>query len=270
MPKLVGALRIKDEEIFLPKTLQEACGYCDEFAIINDWSSDKSIEIISEICYSNRIPFRLIKSCDKRYHEGRDRDQLLQLAVEMKANWCIQIDADEVYECEFVKNIQDFLKFKVDVIWVGITQMWSLENRKWNEVDTFRVDDGWTTSFYEDGTGIQHERPALFRVYNTFTKSGSLRDHGYLCPKELWGLEHSFYCRKVLAHFGYATPTLIEKKCIRHGSIPAVTQEEIEGTNYEPDWKPEFFDKDAAIKTFRKEWLKKSIELRKLTRKIWS
>ena len=270
MPKLIGALRVKNEEFFLEKTINEVCQYCDELAFIDDNSEDKTIEIINDVCYKNKTPHRIIKSPDKRFHEGRDKNLLLELVYEMKAEWCLAFDADEVYEYNFVKNIPQYIKDKFDVIWVGATHLWSIEKKLlWHEVNTFRIDNGWSTSFLEDGTGIQHNRPALFKIYPQL-KSGSLRDHGYTCPKELWYSNNCLFSKKIFAHFGYATQSLIEKKCIRHGNIPAVTKEEVDGANYEPGWQPENFNSEAAVNSFKNEWLKKDeVKLKKLSRKIW-
>lgn len=268
MPKLVGALRVKDDEIFLEKTINEVCKFCDEFAVIDDNSKDRTIEIIEDTC---KIPHKIIKTPDDRFHEGRDKDLLLNLVHEMKAEWCLAIDADEVYEQDFVIKVPSYIKADVDVVYVGATHLWSLEEKLWYTVDTFRYDSGWSTSFFSDGTGIQHNRPALFKIYPNQKKSGSLRDHGYLCPKKLLSSENCFLSDKIFAHFGYATPSLIEKKCIRHGNIPAVTQEEVDGANFEPGWQPEKFNSEAAVNEFKKVWLKKDgVQLKKLSRRIWS
>ena len=271
MPKLIGAFRLKNESNFIEKTLLEACNYCDEIAIVDDWSDDLTIDIVSQVCYSAKIPYRIIKSPDKKYHEGRDRNLLLKIVNEMSGEWCIQIDADEVYEREFVKNIRDYINLGVDIIWVYATHMWSLEETLWYTVNTFRVDSGWSSSFLEDGTGIQNERPALFKVKYPQFRSSALRDHGHLCPKDLVKSSNFFHSRKIFAHFGYATPKLADKKCIRHGSIPAVTEEEINGVNYLPGWEPDDFNSKIAVNIFKNEWLNRNkVKLKKLERKIWS
>jgi len=269
MPKIIGAFRLKNESNFIEKTLLEACNYCDEIAIVDDWSDDLTIDIVSQVCYSAKIPYRIIKSPDKKYHEGRDRNLLLKIVNEMNGEWCIQIDADEVYEQNFIKSINNYIKTSNDVIWVGVTHMWSLEEKNWYDVNTFRIDSGWSTQFLNDGIGIQHFRPALFRVLPNFLTSSSVRDHGYLCPNALINSSNSLYTDKIFAHFGYATPHLVESKCERHGTIPAVTEEEVLGVNYKPGWKPENFNELAATSEFKRVWLDKNVELKKMTRKIW-
>jgi hypothetical protein len=75
----------------------------------------------------------------------------------------------------------------------------------------------------------------------------------------------------IFAHFGYAIPSLVEKKCIRHGNIPAVMPEEVNGANFEPGWQPKDFNSNVAINIFKNEWLKKDgVKLKKLMRKVWS
>jgi len=270
MPKLVGALRVKNEELFLERTIEQACSYIDELAILDDFSTDKTIEIISRICYKCSTPYRIIYSPDKRYHEGRDRDLLLNLVHEMNADWCIQIDADEVYERNFADSVKKYMSMNIDVVWIGVCQMWSVDEKPWYDVTTFRTNNGWSTSFYHDGIGIQHNRPALFRIYESQRKSGSARDHGYLCPIELHDSNKCLYPLQIFAHFGYATPSLIKKKCERHGNIPPVTKEELEGTDYGLDYNPENWNPTEAIKAFEKEWLQvDNVDLKELNRKIW-
>jgi glycosyltransferase involved in cell wall biosynthesis len=276
MPKLVGAMKVKDEEFFVERTVKEFIKYIDALVVVDDWSTDRTIEIITEICSANKKPLRVEKAPFKQYHEHSVGNLELQLVHDFKADWCIQLDADDVYEQAFVTKIPLYITLKqTDVIYAGATHMWTTDdNANWCEVNTFRIDSGWVNFWNRNrNIGIQHRRPALFRVYDNLKISGYGRDHGYLCPSQLFnGTKKKIDEEFAFAHFGYATPKLAEKKCIRHGSIPPLTEDErVTGKIYPPDYMPEGFTPAVNIQTFKDHWTsKEGVQLMKFPRKIWS
>jgi glycosyltransferase involved in cell wall biosynthesis len=273
MPKLVGAMKVKDEEIFIEKTVSQILKYVDALVVVDDWSIDKTVQIIQDLCLTAKKPLRIEKAPNKTYHEHSVGNLELQLVHELQGEWCIQIDADDVYERQFVINISKYILLKsVDVIYAGATHMWSLEEKDWWKVDHFRIDSGWMNWWTKGQVAIQHRRPALFRIIKGQDICGYARDHGYLCPKEIFNSTRKFDPQESFCHFGYAVPSLIEKKCIRHGNIPALTHEEThEGIIYPPDYHPEGFTPEINIETFKKSWMnQEGMQLMKFPRTIWS
>ena len=274
MAKLIGAFRVKNDAEFLKKTIPEACQYCDEIVAVDNWSDDNSIEVIIEACKANNTPIHLEKTEDARFHEGRDYNQILRNSHAIGADWIIQIDADEVYEYEFTSKIRKYMSMNFDVFFTGVTHMWTLDqDKEWYDVDTCRVGSEWSTMQHDDGTPIQHERPALFRVNKDHVTSNALRYHGSLCPSPLYKSNNCLFTGRVIAHYGYSTPALVKKKCERHGNIVQPRKEEIEdGVNRPPGWIPEGenLNFDAAVNMFKNEWMRTdNVELVKMIRKVW-
>jgi len=274
MPKLIGAFRVKNDAEFLKKTVPEACRYCDEIVAVDNWSDDDSIQVIIESCKKSNTPLYIEKTENALFHEGRDYNQILKTSHAIGADWIIQIDADEIYEHEFTSKIRRYMDMQFDVFFTGVTHMWTLdEEKEWFEVSTARVGSGWSTMQHEDGTPLQHERPALFRVNKNHVESNALRYHGSLCPIDIYRTNNCHFTGKVIAHFGYATPALVSKKCERHGSIVQPRKEEIEDrVNHPPGWVPEGekLNFDAAVNMFKGEWMnKENVKLIEIKRKIW-
>lgn len=274
MPKLVGAMKLKNEELFIEKVVGQVLTYVDALVIVDDWSEDRTAEIIQDLCSASKIPLRIEKSPHKTYHEFSDGNLELQMVHGFEADWCIQIDADDVYEYEFVKRLDAFMaRTDIDTYYAGATHMWTTDsNKNWWEVEDFRIDSGWVNFWKMDNVGIQHQRPALFRIIPGQLECGYGRDHGYLCPKQIFKSVRKFDPQLSFCHFGYATPKLAEKKCERHGSIPPLTAEETQNEIiYPPDYMPEGFTPEINIATFKKAWTNtEGVQLRKFPRRIWS
>jgi len=275
MPKLVGAMKVKDEEIFIEKIIGQFIKYINALVVVDDWSTDKTIQIVQDICSSVNIPLKVEKSPYKTYHEFSDGNLELKLVHDFGAEWCIQLDADDVYEQNFVRSLPKYMALRTaDVYYVGATHMWSIDdNINWWDVDTFRYDSGWVNYWTLDRlVGFQHRRPAFFKVYQGQTTCGYGRDHGYLCPRELVkNYKRCLDTDLIFAHFGYSTPQMVEKKCIRHGNIPPLTDEErTKEIIYPPDYKPEGFTPHINVNTFKQAWMnKENVQLKKMTRQIW-
>ncbi|NLI13370.1 glycosyltransferase [Pelotomaculum propionicicum] len=89
---ILCVMRIKNEERWIDSCLKEASKVCDRILIIDDGSTDRT----PEICRSfPKVKYRYYQ---RKVDELRDRRELLQWALENKADWILNLDGDEVLE----------------------------------------------------------------------------------------------------------------------------------------------------------------------------
>jgi glycosyltransferase involved in cell wall biosynthesis len=136
MPKLVATLPVRNEEWILSKTLTDLSTYVDEIVALDDGSSDKSLEILRE------CPKVVAIHCNPpgtlpfgNAQESTNRNKLLAMARQRKADVVLQIDADEMFEERIKAEMPRLLatgksvKFKVCHLW--------------RDTNHFRVDGEW-------------------------------------------------------------------------------------------------------------------------------
>jgi glycosyltransferase involved in cell wall biosynthesis len=136
MPKVVAILPVRNEEWILEKTLTDLSTYIDEIVVVDDGSTDRTPEIIRSFkrvtqIFTNppgTLPFN--NGC-----ESDNRNKTLQLARHRKADWVLQIDADEIFE--------DHIRLELPaLIAKGYSTKFQICHF-WNDIDHFRVDGDW-------------------------------------------------------------------------------------------------------------------------------
>jgi len=90
--KIVAIYRIKNEERWIAKSIESVLDICSEIVILDDGSTDKTLEICSnydkvvDICSQENLPF----------DETRDRNLLLKMALKRKPDIILSMDGDEM------------------------------------------------------------------------------------------------------------------------------------------------------------------------------
>ena len=107
--KIVGTYRVRNEERFIEKSLKSIIDICSEIVILDDNSTDKTIEI----CSSFDKVVDIQKQSDLPLDEVRDRNLLLQMALKRKSDFILSIDGDEI----FASNSADILFEELDILY---------------------------------------------------------------------------------------------------------------------------------------------------------
>jgi glycosyltransferase involved in cell wall biosynthesis len=188
--KVTLSMIVKNEaNHYLPMVLEEVRQYIDEAVIIDDASTDETIQVIYEKLKD--IPLHIIHNPVSKFsNEVNLRKQQWQEAIKTNPDWILNIDADHVFELKMREEIKQ------------------LTNQ--NEVDVwcFRLYDLWDMDHYRDDYYWQAHntyRPFLIRYRKDFTYTWKeTPQHCGHFPKNIFELRSA--CTSIrLKHYGWAS-----------------------------------------------------------------
>lgn len=163
-PKIVCMMRIKNEERWITSVLNAASQLVDAFVILDDGSTDRT----PELCQAFPKVVRYERQTEDSIDEARDKDKLLQWALDEHPDWILALDGDEVLEdVASIAIRKELAVCPEDVSALGFNFLYM-----WDTYDRHRVDGP-----YRD---LRH--PRLFRIAGLGIDPRSLRfrrtDHG--------------------------------------------------------------------------------------------
>lgn len=141
--KLTLSMVVKNEENrYLKRVLQSAKEYIDEAVIIDDGSTDRTVDIIKETLRDIKVT--IIQNTESVFStEWKLRRQQWEETIKTNPDWILFLDADEIFEDKFNVEVRALLADKsVDVYSFRLYDMWSedkyREDRYWNAHKSFR------------------------------------------------------------------------------------------------------------------------------------
>lgn len=90
-PLILGLLRVRDAEPYLPKLIPHLKKVCDKALVVDDGSTDRTFRILSEDPF-----FQVKQNTDGVHHGGRDWIALWKWARDFNPLWVYSPDADEL------------------------------------------------------------------------------------------------------------------------------------------------------------------------------
>lgn len=133
--KIVLSMVVRNEEgRYLERCLNKIGNYIDEVVILDDASSDHTVELCEMLLKD--IPHRLIRNETSMFaNEWELRKKLWNETQKVKPDWILSLDADEVPEEEFWKNLRGMVEDKqYDSYGLYLYDMW---NEKEYREDTY-------------------------------------------------------------------------------------------------------------------------------------
>jgi glycosyltransferase involved in cell wall biosynthesis len=199
-PKIIGTYRVKNEERFIEKSLKSIMDICSEIVILDDNSTDKTMEI----CSSFDKVADIQKQYDLPLDEVRDRNTLLQMALKRNPDFVLSIDGDEI----FMSNAAEILFEELDILYPT------------NDVFEFQFLTCWdgTEQIRYDGIFGNYWQKRLFRIKNqpsnlkfkNTTNPGNL--HCGSVPKNVHGFENPIRSDVKIFHMASIDETLRKQK----------------------------------------------------------
>lgn len=198
---IVCVMRIKNEERWIGSCLQEAAKVCDRILILDDGSTDRT----PEICRSfPKVRYRFYQ---RTVNEGRDRQELLQWALENQADWVLILDGDEVLEDGAAKTIRREIS-RLDPRDPVYTFFYLHILYFWNDPELYRCEDSIYGNFWI---------PRLFTTWGQDTEKLFISCTGHEhnlhasgVPANLQGKGRKIDVR--VKHYGYLEAAFRQKK----------------------------------------------------------
>lgn len=141
--KLTLSMCIKNEaNRYLRQVLEAAKEYIDAAVIIDDASTDNSVEICQEVL--NGIPLHIIRNTESKFtNETSLRQQQWNETIKTDPDWILVLDADEIFETNFKTQIAPLLvQDMIDVFYFRLYDFWDenhfREDPYWNAHDVYR------------------------------------------------------------------------------------------------------------------------------------
>lgn len=162
----LGMLVRNEAHRHLERVLKQATEYIDQAVILDDASTDNTIEMCREILQG--IPLTLRSNRKPTFHdEILLRKQLWEMAVSTQSEWIIIFDADEMFEENGPKQLRDLLIRSPDIDFIS-----------------FRLYDLWTENHYrEDPYWQAHKWYRPFVVRNIPGFQGKWRETPQHCGR---------------------------------------------------------------------------------------
>lgn len=126
--KLTLSMIVRNEENrYLKRVLESAKEYIDEAVIIDDGSTDGTVDIIKNTLTG--VKTTIIENKESKFaSEWKLRRQQWEETIKTNPNWIIFLDADEMFEDKFKDEIRELIKDKyTDLYRFRLYDMWSEE-----------------------------------------------------------------------------------------------------------------------------------------------
>jgi len=130
--KIVAMYRVKNEARFIEQSLKSVIDICSEIVILDDNSTDETVEI----CSSFDKVTDIIKQKELPLDETRDRNYLFEIARKLDSDFILSVDGDEVFMSDASEILFEELSTTHTNSNVFEFQFLTL----WDNLNTIRVD----------------------------------------------------------------------------------------------------------------------------------
>jgi glycosyltransferase involved in cell wall biosynthesis len=149
-PKIVAMYRIRNEARWIEKSLEQTSKICQEIVILDDCSTDNTVEICKK--FSNVVEIHERKK-QLPLDEVRDRNIILELALKLNPDYILIIDGDEV----LMNNSKEILYEELSVLYPEAKIVYLQILDVWDKSNQIRI----------DGLYGKTWRPSLLKIDKT-------------------------------------------------------------------------------------------------------
>lgn len=188
--KLTLSMIVKNEEgRYLERALKEHRKYIDNALIIDDGSTDKTVQIVKDLLGDCNLT--LIENNNSKFsNEINLRKEQWEETIKLNPNWILNLDADEIFEESFADGVKNLINSNIDM-----------------DGYSFRLYDFWSENQYRnDKLWYAHNVYRLFLVryqpnFNYLWKE--TKQHCGRFPYNCYGLPNGLSNYR-LKHFGWS------------------------------------------------------------------
>lgn len=193
MSKLTLMLLVKNEaERYLKPMLDSASSYVDEMVILDDNSTDDTFEICSG--YSKVTRIERVKNASFSEDESVPRITLWEMTKETNPEWILALDADEIMEDRFIRDLPQLLSHPTSN-WYSFIFF-----NFWSSSTHYRTDKLWGPN-----PGVTSIRMIKYDPNYPYTWRQS-RLHCGSVPSNIFQKQTGLKTPYRVKHYGYAGP----------------------------------------------------------------
>ncbi len=172
--KLIGLMKVRNEQWVLELSLPAALLVCDELVILDHCSTDATAQILQRFSLEYGSRLHCFKCEDPQWKEAALRQSMLEFGRSRGGTSFYSIDADELISGNLIGSLRDWINElgSAESLWLPWLALW-------RNLDRYRDDDSiWSKAYmavafrdspeisYTDGVGdydIHARLPGLFR-----------------------------------------------------------------------------------------------------------
>jgi Predicted glycosyltransferases len=175
---------VKNEERYLQGFIDHLKAYIDSFIVLDDGSTDKTIEILENEQKVDMIIRKPIHN-DIFYDESSNRIEVIRAAQKEEIDWVLCADPDERFEKQFLENMRKLIQN-------GKRMLYIVHYRElWDKYNQYRCDGIWNSK----------SRTVLFPLQENMTFDHPHQYHARWCYTEIKDfeiLDYNFYHLKMI------------------------------------------------------------------------
>ena len=189
--KIIGMYRIKNQERWIAKSIESILGICSEIIILDDGSTDKTLEICSkydeivDIHHQENLPF----------DETRDKNIMLKMALKRNPEFILTLDGDEILQ----PNAKNILFDELDTLYPE-TPMYEFQLLNIFDTPTqYRFDGIYGMQWAKKLLRVSKQKPDLH--FDGTPEPGNA--HCPSVPQNSIGHQNSVRSNVKILHYGY-------------------------------------------------------------------
>jgi glycosyltransferase involved in cell wall biosynthesis len=197
--KITVVYRLKNEEKWIGKSLESVLSFCDNVIVLDNNSIDNTVKICKDFSHVN-----IIEQPDLPFDESRDRNILLQKSLELKPDYVLSMDGDEI----LIPNSKEILEEELEILYPNSNVFMFQFLYMWDKLNQYRY-DGVYENIWQQRLFKTSNQPENLKIYDT-NYSGNA--HASSIPNNTLGQKFPIRSTIKILHYGYFDQTLRNNK----------------------------------------------------------